>query len=245
LGNSALSESEAPANPDIDLEAMKILDASASFLASQQSFSVTTETSYEVLQESGQMIEFGATRTAKLKRPDKLRIDAEDRAGEQRGFIFEGRELTIFDIDENVYASVAHPGDIDEALEYLDTKLQTPTPLAEFFYNRPFEVWNEGLTSAQYVGDDNLAGTPCAHLAFRNERVDFQIWIALGDKPLPLRVIIHYKLHPGMPQYRAQFSKWDLSAKLQDKDFVFKPAKGAEKIPFAPQTPVAEEEAGQ
>ncbi len=239
LGNSALSESKAPDNPDIDQEAVRLLDASASFLESQRSFSLTSETAYEVLQESGQMIEFGAIRKGKIKRPDKFRISAEDREGEQHGAIFDGQKLTVFDIDENVYASVAHPGDIDQALEYLTTELQTPTPLADFFYNRPQDVWKEGLISAQYVADEKINGTPCAHLALRNERVDFQIWITLGNKPLPRRVVIHYKQHPGMPQYRAEFRKWNLSAKLQDKDFVFKPSKGAEKIPFAAHTPLA------
>jgi hypothetical protein len=243
LGNSALSESEVPANPDIDPETIELLDATASFLASRQNFSVTSETSYEVLQKSGQMIEFGATRRSKVKRPDKLLIIAEDREGEQRGVLFDGSQLTIYDIDENVYATVARPGDIDDAVEYLAEELQTPTPLAEFFYNQPQDTWKKGLTSARYVADEKIDGTPCAHLAFRNENVDFQIWIALGNKPLPVRVVIHYKHYPGMPQFRAEFRKWNLSAKHRDKDFIFKPADGAEKIPFAAHTPLAEEEA--
>ena len=67
----------------------------------------------------------------------------------------------------------------------------------------------------------------------------------MGDKPLPHRVVIHYKHHPGMPQYRAEFTKWNLSARLKDKDFVFKPAEGAEKISFLLQAAVAAEEAGK
>ncbi len=245
LGNSAMSESKVPSNPDIDPETVKILDASADFLSSQQNFSVTSETSYEVLQKSGQMIEFGAIRRSKIKRPDKLRIIAEDREGEQHGVNFDGRELSIYDIDENVYATVARPGAIDEAIEYLTTELQTPTPLADFFYNKPHDPWKEGLMSAQYVADENIGGTPCAHLALRNNRVDFQIWIARGDKPLPHRVVIHFKQHPGMPQFRAEFRDWNLSAKLRDNDFVFKPSADAEKIPFVARTSFGEEEAGQ
>jgi len=245
LGNSAMSESKVPSNPDIDPETVKFLDASADFLASQQNFSVTSETSYEVLQKSGQMIEFGAIRKSKIKRPDKFRLIAEDREGELHGINFDGSELLIYDIDENVYATVAHPGDIDKAVEYLTTELQTPAPLADFFYNKPLEVWKEGLTSAQYVGDEELDGTPCAHLALRNNRVDFQIWIALGDEPLPRRVVIHFKQHPGMPQFRSEFRDWNLSAKLQDGDFTFKPPADAEKIPFVAHTPLAEAEAGK
>lgn len=249
-GGSAMSAGTAPAPPEpaipkIDPEAVELLDASATFLASQQSLSLTSETSYEVLQRSGQMIEFGSIRKAKLKRPNKLRIITEDREGEQSGAIYNGQEFSIFDIDENVYATVSHTGDIDDAFEYITEELDTPIPLADFLYNDPLKVWKENLTAASYVADETLNGTPCAHLAFRNDVVDYQIWIGLGDKPLPYRLVIHYKQHRGMPQFRAELRDWKLSPKLNDKDFVFKPAEGAERIPFATHTPQADEEAGK
>jgi hypothetical protein len=63
--------------------------------------------------------------------------------------------------------------------------------------------------------------------------VDFQLWIADGDQPPPLRAVLTYKNDPGQPQFRAQFSDWNLAGEPPDSTFTFAPPVGANKIPFA------------
>jgi Predicted periplasmic protein (DUF2092) len=51
--------------------------------------------------------------------------------------------------------------------------------------------------------------------------VDFQLWIADGDQPLPLRAVLTYRREAGQPQFRAQFSDWnfepvDLSLPIEE-----------------------------
>ena len=65
----------------------------------------------------------------------------------------------------------------------------------------------------------------------RGDEVDFQIWIAQGDAPLPRRVIITYKNADGEPQFRALLSDWSLAAADAGR-FAFTPPAGAEKVPF-------------
>ena len=70
------------------------------------------------MQDSGQKIEFGETRQIVLRRPDHLRIDATKRDGSKSVFLFDGKDITVVHPQENVYATVAKPGSVDEAMTY-------------------------------------------------------------------------------------------------------------------------------
>ena len=73
-----------------------------------------------------------------------------------------------------------------------------------------------------------------------------QLWIAQGDQPLPRRRVITYKDAEGQPQFRAQFSEWNLSPDAPDSPFAFTPSEGATKIAFALRKPVqAEKRSGK
>jgi hypothetical protein len=56
-------------------QAMSILKKMSGFLATEQHFSVTIRDAFDVVQESGQKIEFGEVRTVIVSRPDRLRIE--------------------------------------------------------------------------------------------------------------------------------------------------------------------------
>jgi hypothetical protein len=63
--------------------------------------------------------------------------------------------------------------------------------------------------------------------------VNFQIWIADGDQPLPQRLVLTYPKASGQPQFRAQFIGWNLAPEVPDSLFAFAPPAGANRIPFA------------
>jgi len=79
--------SAAGAAPQTDAEASAdaILKGAAEYLAGKTRFSVTIRDGYDVVQASGQKIEFGDMRKILVKRPDQLRVDVEasDGAGER------------------------------------------------------------------------------------------------------------------------------------------------------------------
>jgi hypothetical protein len=51
------------------------------------------------------------------------------------------------------------------------------------------------------LGSGVIRGVECDHLAFRTEEVDWQIWIAQGDRPYPCRYVITSTKVAGLPQY--------------------------------------------
>jgi hypothetical protein len=218
-----------------EAEAMAVLKKMTEFLAQARSFSVTAETGFDALQDSGEKIEFGETRKVTLHRPDRLRIDETKRNGTMRQFIFDGKEISVFQANANVYASTARPGSVDDALSYLINDLGMRLPLSEMLSSAIARSLPEKVRSAAYVERSFIAGVACDHVVFYGDKAVMQLWVARGAKPLPQRVVITYIHDDGQPQFWAQFSNWDLAPVVSDSFFVFAPPPGARKVAFSPR----------
>jgi len=110
-------------------------------------------------------------------------------------------------------------------------------PLAVMVLSRfPQEVESR-LQALDYVERTTIYGKPVHHLVGGTETVDFQVWVEEGDQPLPLRIVLTYKLEEGQPQFRAQFNDWNLAPQIAENEFTFSPPQGARKIAFLAQLP--------
>ena len=216
-------------------QAMAVLKRMAEFLSQAQGFSVTVDLGFDAVQDSGQKIEFGETRKIVLRRPDHLRIDATKRDGSKSELIFNGKEIALFYAKENVYATEAKPGSVDEAIAYFVNDLDMRLPLAELLNSNLYKGLSEQVRTAAYVEQAQIADVPCDHIAFRGDQADLQLWVAQGNQPLPQRAVITYKREDGRPQFWANFTKWNLAPKVPDSLFTFTPPKGAAKIAFSPR----------
>ena len=230
----ALAADDAPAAAatEQDPEARAILMAMANFLAKTPAYSVTMRSGYDAIQADGQRIEFGEQRRILLQRPDRVRVEVMRSDGDRGMVLFDGKGITVFKADDNVYARVEKPGTVDSALVYLVRDLQLTMPMARMFHTGFPQEMEKLLTAISYVEEDALFDVPTDHLAVRSAEVDMQVWIAQGEQPLPRRVILTYKNAPGQPQFRADLSEWNLSPKVADNSFTFTPPAGAEQIPF-------------
>jgi len=222
--------------PEIEEKAMSVAKRMAEFLSKAQRFSFTADAGFDVVQDSGEKVEFGETRKMVVRRPDHARIDTTKRDGAVSGFVFDGKEITAFNVQDNVYATAAKPGTLDEAIAYFVNDLDMRMPLGQLVASDLAKTLPERLRTAYYVGQETLAGVSCDHLALRVDRADVQFWIAQGNQPLLHRMVITYTLAEGQPQFWAQFSDWNLSPEVPDSLFVFTPPTGAMKIAFAPQS---------
>ncbi|CAO3434889.1 DUF2092 domain-containing protein [Azospirillum doebereinerae] len=214
----------------VDARAMAVLKRMAEYLAQAPRFRVTMRTAYDVVQDSGEKIEFGERRMVTLSRSDGLRVEVQGSDEQRRLVVFDGRMLTVFDAGENVYAQVEKAGSVDDVVRYLVQDLQVRVPLALLLVSTLPAELEQRLTSLDYVERDALTATPTDHLAGQTADVDFQVWIATGDEPLPQRVVITYKMDEGEPQFRAELSDWSLNPEVSPARFTFEPPQGAERI---------------
>jgi hypothetical protein len=220
-------------------EAGEILMRMARFLANTQRFTVKMRDDYDVLQESGQKIEFGESRVISVDRPDGLRVEIEHSDGAKHLVLYDGKAITAFSPRENVYAQLSKTGGIDEAIMYFLRDLHMRLPLAMLLVSRFPEEIERRTQALDYVEKTEIDGTWAHHLAGRTETVDYQVWIDAGNRPLPLRVVLTYKDSEGQPQFRAHFSEWNLAPDIQESQFAFNPPEGARKIAFLAELPQA------
>lgn len=208
------------------------IEAMANLLAKAQRLGVVVDCTYDVAQDSGQKIEFGERRELTLRRPDRARVEVTRRDGSRRGILFDGSQLTAFDLDEKVYTTVARPGTVDAALAYYTHDLKMRLPLRELFAADLPRKLKHVLGSARSVGKETVGGVATDHVAFRGDTVDVQLWIARDGDPLPQRIVITYRLAEGQPQFEADFQGWTFNPDVPDSAFTFVPAAGAERIPI-------------
>jgi hypothetical protein len=233
---------------DSQREARSLLDRMTRHLASMSSFSVEFRDGYDVVQPTGQKIEFGETRRVSLARPDRLRVEEASSDGEHDVALFDGKTISVFDADANVYAQAPQPGHLDQALVYFVRSLRMRMPLALLLTHDLPDVLGGRVKSVDYVEQTNLLGVPAHHIAGRGETVDFQFWIKDGEQPLPLRVVITYAQAEGQPQFWADFSNWNAKPTFSAATFAYTPPRNAKKIPFAIQvrgSPPAEPPSGK
>lgn len=214
----------------------KLMDM-AKLLAGTEKFSVALRIGYDSVQENGQKIEFGEIRTVMVQRPDRARIEEQASQGGRDLLLFDGKNITVQNGESGVYAQAPQPGDLDATVKHFVRDLKMRLPLAPMLMKGLPDEFQRRIQSIEYVEHTDILGEPAHHIAARTATVDFQVWIADSDRPLPLRIVMTYPMAEGQPQFWAQFSKWDLSPAIETTAFQFTPPAEAKKISFAAQIP--------
>ena len=233
---SAADLAAAPAAAARQDEAASYLAAMTRYLASLPGFQVTLLGSYDAVQESGQKIEFHERRDIALARPDRLRVRHVRSDGVESRIVFDGKTISVLNGEANVYAQAPQPGALDDAIVYFVRDLGMRLPLARLLTTRAPAELDQRVQSLVYVERTALP-LPAHHIAGRAGNVDVQLWIADGDQPLPLRIVLTYVDEPGQPQFRAQFLDWRTEPPGGTDTFRFTPPPSARQIAFAVQVP--------
>ena len=149
--------------------------------------------------------------------------------------LFDGKHITVLSADDNVYAQAPQPPSLEDALVYFVRDLRMRAPLSLLLSTHVRTELPALAKEIDYVESTQIRGQAAHHLAGRGDSVDFQIWIAEGTSPLPLRIVITYKLATGQPRFAADFSDWNISPTFSGNTFQLSLPKDARKIPFAVQ----------
>jgi hypothetical protein len=217
------------ASPDPKAILLKMCD----FLKHHKKFSFKAEVTNDQVYAGGRKLQYGLEVEALFQRPDKLRIDGNGDV-ESKQLIYNGKTLTLYDKNKNVYGILKMAGDLDAALHKASKDYGLRVGLAELGTNHLCQHATQGLTNSLYVGLSKVRGVPCNHLAFEKENVDYQLWIATGEQPLLRKVLVAQRNLPAAPQWTAYLSDWNFSPPLTEALFNFTPPAGAQKIKFLP-----------
>jgi hypothetical protein len=183
---------------------------------------------YDVVQESGQKLQFGTIDTLLVRRPDRTRATMKRDDGQTRELHYDGENLTVLDVGENAWAQFAVPPTLDQTLDFLELEVGSPMPLADLLYEDLGSLLDAAQEGAS-IGTATIGDLICEHLAFRGERLDWQIWIDQDN--LIRKIVITDPDSEAQPQIGARFLSWNFDAEAPDEAFEFVAPEGSERIP--------------
>jgi len=216
-------------SPNVDPDAMAALERMGAALRARNVFVLNADVTDEDVLESGEKLQFAGTIEVRARRPDRFKLsimsDIKDRQ-----IYYNGKQVTVYAPRLGVYGQFTAPATIAQTLRAARERYDIELPLADLFTWGTDDSAATRLTSGFLVRPETVQGRACNHYAFRQENVDWQIWIATDAPQLPCKLVITNTADESRPQYTAVM-RWQFPNAIADDLFTFRPPSiGANKI---------------
>jgi hypothetical protein len=222
-----------PAVSAVDPAAIQALKDMGAHLQMLKRFQVSTELSGERVLADGQKLQHTATADMDVERPNRLRALMIS-ARSERELFFDGKTVTIWTPAQKYYSTVPFTDTLGELVGRLKDKYEVEVPLSDLFVMGTPAAQFDKIESAMNAGQDFIGKDLCDHYAFRQGKIDWQIWITAGSKPLPRKIVITNRADEARPQ-SISLIDWNLRPTFKDSIFAFTPPKGATAVEILPR----------
>jgi hypothetical protein len=222
-----------PAANAVDAAAVQALRDMGAYLQSLKRYQVSTELTAERVLADGQKLQHTAVAHINVERPNKLRADMMS-ARSKRELIYDGKTVTLYTPAQKYYSSVAFADPLGVLVKRLQERYAVEVPLSDLFVWGTPEAPLDQIESAMNTGQDFIDNDLCHHYAFRQGKIDWQIWIMAGSKPLPRKIVITNRADDERPQ-SISILDWNLKPPFTDAVFKFVQPKGATKVEIVPR----------
>jgi len=210
-------------------DAKSILKAMSDYVSSQKTIELGFDSDIEVITPQLEKIQFTNSGEALLSRPDKLRAHRVGGYADVAMF-FDGKTVSVWGKHINGYAQFDAPGTVDQLIHALRAGHGIALPGADLLLSNSYEVLVAGVKESKYIGRGVIDGLECEHLAFRNFDTDWQLWVEVGEKPIPRKLVITSKTLNNAPQYTLRIKNWKTGVEPKPNEFAFAPPAGAQKL---------------
>jgi hypothetical protein len=226
-GQTADAKDASSVDPDA-IEAVKKMGV---YLRSLKAFQVITDATQDDVLEDGLIVQHNSKVDILAAMPNRMRVEvtADDK---HRLYLYDGKNLTVWARLVNYYATVPAPPTIGELFKVADEKYDIELPLLDLFKWGTKDDDINRIETAVDIGPSTVEGVTCEHYAFHQEGVDWQIWIQLGEFPLPRRLVITTLTDDAKPQHSDTLT-WNLTPSFNDDAFVFNPPTDAKRVVLA------------
>jgi hypothetical protein len=219
----------APASSAVEAAAVATVERMQAFIGALKAYSVNARTTEDEILSFGYKLQNNETVDLLVSEPNSLRVDV---AGDDRDqlYLLHDSNFTMLAKRMNVYTQFPIKVSLAEAVgKLLDDGVEMP--LIDFIYQGSHGSLLDGVRAGRVVGTSRIDGVLCDHLAFRQSTIDWQLWVAQGDKPLPRKILITTRYEVGDPQFEATLT-WDVAPKITATSFAFAPPADARQIEF-------------
>ncbi|MGH6963581.1 MAG: DUF2092 domain-containing protein [Phenylobacterium sp.] len=213
----------------IDPAAVKALHDMSAYLQTLSTFKLLSQASLDVVNNDGQKLTLDGEGHYTVRKPNAFVIDIVSDSW-NRQYVYDGAAFTLYAPKLGFYSSWPAPPTIQATIVDIGERFGISLPLDDLFrWSSPDGARADSLESGFLVGLETIDGVKTNHYAFREGKIDWQIWIQQGDQPLPRKVVIVDRRDPAEPAYTARLT-WTLNPPLTNEDFVFRPGPDAKRI---------------
>ena len=212
-----------------------VLEDMVTLMGSQQDLAVEAYITYEVLQDSGQLLSFNTVQYLDMRRPNLLAwTTVRDDATVDDVWFADGI-FTMLKHPENFYGRIDDlPTEITAAVDALEDVYGIFVPFSDLISGHALQIYLEDSDSRMYVGEAWIRGQWTHHLALRGEDFDVELWVSAEGNPVPLRMGIRWMSEEGQPSFTARFRNWDLTPDFDDTSFQADLPEDAERVIVVP-----------
>jgi hypothetical protein len=143
--------------------------------------------------------------------------------------VFDGKTVTVAGKNLNMFAQQDMSGSLDQLVARLRDESGLEFAGADLLLSRGYQDMMADVLEAKHIGRGVIDGVECEHLAFRGEDADWQIWVQVGDRPIPRKYVITSKAVGGAPQYTVRVKDWKTDMRFAPETFAFAPAADMKK----------------
>ena len=209
-------------------DASQILKAMSDYLTTQKTISAAFDSALEVMTPQGEKIQFNSSGTLLLQRPNEIRLTRTGGYADVE-LLLDGKTATLYGKNLNSYVQLDGISSVDQLIDTLRDRGMS-IPGADLLLGNVYETLSADVIEAKHIGRGVIDGVECEHLAFRNQDVDWQLWVQVGAKPIPCKYVITSKAVGMAPQYTLVIRDWKTDVPVDETAFAFKPAEGATKV---------------
>jgi len=222
-------------------DAREVIDRMASFFKSRRGFGLR-QVSTTTVGEGNTKHRLAGTveHRVLVERPNRIFVSLE---GDQKGtgiVAGDGNELVIHHKEPNRYESGPSPATIPEIVgkplvaDVLAAGNADSLTRA-FFADDPAATVIDGIQELSLAGTEQVDGRECTHLVAVTETGGWDLWVATGDQPVPVRWV-----PKPIPMFLGgenldvksvvTFDQWRIDPASEKSEFTFVPPEGAEKV---------------
>ena len=232
----------------LDPKATRILRQHSDYIRKLDAFRVTARMKMNVAMK-GMNQDMTTTTKLAFRRPNQLAITNKRQlmmVSMESSIICDGQKLYTYVSMFNKYTERDAPRTLDEimggeAAIAMGTAGFGAMVISSLVHKDPYEAIMNDVENMEYVGTDKIGGVKCHHIRGKGSVMNWDLWIASGTKPLPVRFVPDMSKmferqadeddEAASPRMKISidFTDWDTAPKLTEKDFKFTPPEGAEK----------------
>ena len=210
-------------------DAKAILKSMSDYVGSQQAIDLTFDSDIEVITPNLEKLQFASSGELSLNRPNQLRARRTGGYADV-SLYFDGKVASVHGHNLNAFASFEAPGSIDQLIHALRDGHGVALPGADLLLSNSHEVLLADVIDARHIGRGVIDGVECEHLAFRNFDTDWQLWVEVGERAIPRKLVVTSKTINSAPQYTLRIKSWKSGEKHAKSFFTFEPTKGMTQL---------------